>query len=138
MVWSDHGTNFVGANRELQLYASLLKLDWQSTIMGYCTTCEVQWKFTPEQAPHFGGLWEAAVKSFKHHMKRVVREAKLNFDELMTVTAQEKACLNSMPLIPLPQAAHHLEVLTLGHFLVGRPLEALPDHPSSGKNIRTL
>ena len=70
MAWSDHGTNFVGANRELQeISASLRKPDWQSTIMDYCVTCGGQWKFTPEQAPHFGGLWEVAVKSFKNQMR---------------------------------------------------------------------
>ena len=104
------------ANRELQeLYASLCKLDWQSIILDYCTTCGVQWKVTPEQGSHFGGLWEAAVKSFKHHMRRVVGEAKVNFEEMTTVTAQVEACLNSRPLTPLPQAAVDLEVLTPGH-----------------------
>ena len=139
VVWSDHRTNFVGANRELkELYASLHKLGWKNTIMDYCATCGVQWKFTPEQAPHFGGLWEAAVKSFKNHMKRVVGEVKVNFEELTTVIAQVEACLNSRPLTPLPQAPDDLEVLTPGHFLVGRPLEALPDHPSSNQNMPTL
>ena len=39
VVWSDHGTKFMRANKELQeLLASLCKLDWQSTIMDYCTT----------------------------------------------------------------------------------------------------
>jgi len=32
----------------------------------------VQWHFISPAAPHFGGLWEAGVKSFKFHLRRVV------------------------------------------------------------------
>ena len=86
------------------------------------------WKFIPERSPHFGGLWEAAVKSFKRHLSRIVGEVKLTFEELTTVLTQIEACLNSRPLTPLPCADDQgIEVLTLGHFLIGRPIEALPD-----------
>ena len=139
VIWSDHGTNFVGAAREIkELYDNLRTRDWQKTIVEYCTTQSVQWKFTPEQAPHFGGLWEAAVKSFKSHLKKVVGETRLTFEELTTITAQIEACLNSRPLTPLPEASDNLEVLTPGHFLTGRPLEALPDPPSSDSAVSIL
>ena len=41
--------------------------------------------------------------------------------------AQVEACLNSRPLTPLPESTDAIEVLTPGHFLIGRPLTALPD-----------
>lgn len=31
--------------------------------------------------PHFGGIWEAAVKSMKYHLKRTIGEYKLSFEE---------------------------------------------------------
>ena len=128
IIWSDHGTNFVGAAREIrELYIGLRDQGMQQTISNFCASEGVQWKFTPEQAPHFGGLWEAAVKSLKKHMRRVVGEVKLTYEELSTILAQIEACLNSRPLTPLPDAADAIEVLTPGHFLIGRPLMALPD-----------
>ena len=71
------------------------------------------------------------MKSFKVHLKRVVGDARLTYEELATVLTQIEACLNSRPLAALPEPDDGLEVLTPGHFLIGRPLEALPDPSSS-------
>ena len=63
----------------------------------------------------------------KQHLKKVVGETKLTFEECCTVLTQVEACLNSRPLCPLPDSDEGLEALTPGHFLIGQPLEALPD-----------
>ena len=83
-------------------------------------------KFIPERAPHFGGLWEAAVKSLKTHLRRVTANAKLTFEEFLAVLIQVKACLNSRPLTPLPCDDDGIEALTPGHFLIGKPLGISP------------
>ena len=128
IIWSDNGTNFVGAANELKaLFAFLREKETQQRISEFCSSQSICWKFIPERAPHFGGLWEAAVKSMKQHLKKVVGETKLTFEECCTVLTQVEACLNSRPLCPLPDSDEGLEALTPGHFLIGRPLEALPD-----------
>ena len=53
----------------------------------------IVWEFSPERAPHFGGLWEATVKAFKKHLFHVVGEVKLTFEELLTVITQIEAFL---------------------------------------------
>ena len=73
VIWSDHGTNFVGAAKELKKLYALFKTDeMNSGIAEFCSTQNIQWCYTPEHTPHFGGLWEAAVKSFMHHFRRIV------------------------------------------------------------------
>ena len=57
-------------------------------------------KLSPQHSPHFGGLWEAAVKSTKRHLKRIVSGVKLTFEEMSTVLAQIEAVLNSRPFGP--------------------------------------
>ena len=46
-------------------------------------------------------------------------------------------CLNGRPLTPLADG-DVVESLTPGHFLIGRPLEALPDSPNSYRSISLL
>ena len=98
------------------------------TLSRFLSSQHVIWHFSPERAPHFGGLWEATVKSTKFHLKCVVGAQKLTYEELHTLLCQVECCLNSRPLLPLNSHPDDgVEVLTPGHFLVGRHLQALPE-----------
>ena len=115
MIWSDHGTNFVETAKEVEeLYAFLRQTEVQNIFLDECSSQGIQWCFTPERAPHFGSLWEVAVKSIKYHLRRVVSDVKLTYEELHTVLMENEACLNSTPLLALPHAEDGLEVLTPG------------------------
>ncbi|XP_070855575.1 uncharacterized protein [Drosophila suzukii] len=116
-MYSDNGTNFVGANK---LLASAQQADRDHA------TCPT-WHFTPPYSPNFGGLWEAGVKSVKHHLKRTVGSHKQTYEELATVLIRIEACLNSRPLCPLTADPDDLEALTPAHFLIGDTLLA-PAH----------
>ncbi|XP_062558087.1 uncharacterized protein LOC134222963 [Armigeres subalbatus] len=87
----------------------------------------IEFKFIPARSPNFGGLWKAAVKSVKGHMRKVIGNRMLKCDEMQTVVAQIEACLNSRPLTPMSNDPTDLEVLTPGHFLIQRPLTAVPE-----------
>ena len=67
-------------------------------------------------------------------------EVKLTFKELVTTTSRIEACLNSRLLTQLPDNEDGIQALTPGHFLIGRPLEAIPDEcqdrPKSIKLLR--
>ena len=63
----------------------------QEPISDFLSFQMIEWIFIPQHAPHFGGLWEAAVESMKKHLRKVTGEVKLTFDELSTVVAQIEA-----------------------------------------------
>ena len=75
--------NFVGAARELKdLYTHLRNAQTKHSIDMFCADQGIQWSFAPEHAPHFDGLWKAAVKSLKRHFWHIVDDIRLTFEEL--------------------------------------------------------
>ncbi|XP_063994337.1 uncharacterized protein LOC135171637 [Diachasmimorpha longicaudata] len=122
-IYSDNGTNFVGASNELkEIYELLKSVDLQQQAQSLLTNKRIQWHFIPPQSPHFGGLWEAAVKSFKHHLYRIVTNELLTIEEFNTLVIEIEAVLNSRPLTPMSSDPNDLLVLTPGHFLIGESL----------------
>ncbi len=134
---SDNATNFVGAKNELKdIYQLLSQRETQNAVQDYLLSHEVQWHNIPQRAPHFGGLWEAAVKSAKHHLRRIIGNHHLTFEELMTIACQVEAYLNSRPLgVVFTHAEDGVVPLTPGHWLVGRPLLAFPELQTAGNPI---
>ncbi|XP_026827674.1 uncharacterized protein LOC113562437 [Ooceraea biroi] len=123
---SDCGTNLIGADRELrQLFAAASK-DWShlANVLANDGTC---WKFNPPAAPHCGGKWEAGVKSTKHHLKRIIGDTVLTYEEFATLLAQIEAVLNSRPLGALSDDPNDLSALTPGHLLIGTALTTIPE-----------
>ncbi|XP_071653083.1 uncharacterized protein [Temnothorax longispinosus] len=114
---SDNGTTFVGAERELSraYRAALNDPNFQNSTASDGTT----WHFLPPSAPHFGGLWEAGVRSVKHHIRRVLQNHTLTYEEFTTLLCRIEACLNSRPLAALKDTLDDYDALTPGHFLIG-------------------
>ncbi|XP_011687493.1 PREDICTED: uncharacterized protein LOC105449810 [Wasmannia auropunctata] len=122
---SDNGTNFHGADRELnRSFRALIK---DPSLTSHLANDSIDWRFIPPSAPYFGGIWEAGVKSVKYHLKRVIGKHLLSIEEFNTLLTQVEACLNSRPIVPLTDDPNDVNPLTPGHFLVNCPLVAVPE-----------
>lgn len=137
-IWSDNGTNFVGASRELQKLFSAETSSLSKELANSLASQGTKWHFIPPYSPNFGGLWEAGVKSVKFHLRRVIGDSTLTYEELSTVLTQIEACLNSRPLSRMNNDLDGLEALTPSHFLVGEPLVAVPEYNFESSTISSL
>ena len=135
-MYSDNGTTFQGAESELnKLFRQ--ESNFSQDIKNALATDRVNWTYIPPKAPHFGGLWESKVKSFKHHLRRVIGETILTLEEFQTLAAQIEACINSRPLSPMTSDPEDMNALTPGHFLIGSPIIGLPEPHTSNPEINT-
>lgn len=138
-VYCDNGTNFVGAKRDLEDLLKLIKnQQHQETISTFSSTIGINWHFNPPSAPHFGGIWEAGVKSLKYHLKRVIGQQNLTFEELSTVLTEIEAVLNSRPLCALSSDPQSYEALTPAHFLIGESLMTSPQPDMENLQLNRL
>jgi len=128
-LFSDCGTNYVGADAALRrlIADSLHSPTAQDKIQHHTAQQGIEFQFNAPASPHMGGLWESAVKGAKHHLRRVMGDCVLTLSELMTLSTQVEAMLNSRPLTPLLSDPTDLAALTPGHFLIGAPLAAVPE-----------
>lgn len=116
---SDKGLQFVGTMKELE--AAINSWDFKE-LKAEVVKRGITWKFNTPLAPHQGGLWEAGVKSMKHHLRRVIGTHILTFEEFATVLARVEAVMNSRPLTALSDDPNDLTALTPAHFVIGKPL----------------
>ncbi|KAM8701585.1 hypothetical protein ACLKA7_000106, partial [Drosophila subpalustris] len=131
-MFNDNATNFVGASNVLKELQEAF-LESKARLTEYAAERAVQWKFIPPRAPHFGGLWEAAVKAAKHRLQRGAGNANLTPDELSTHLVDVEALLNSRPLVADTSDPNDGEVITPWHQLIGQPLLELPHGSTQGE-----
>ncbi|XP_026475470.1 uncharacterized protein LOC113380447 [Ctenocephalides felis] len=126
--FSDTGTNFIGARHELHKLYNLFKNEHsRNEVINEAAVEGIEWKFNPPNAPHFGGLWESAVKLIKHHLRKVVGETCLTYEEFSTVLTQIEAIVNSRPITSVFDDSNEPTFLSPGHFLIGEALTAFPE-----------
>ncbi|XP_055615123.1 uncharacterized protein LOC129761429 [Toxorhynchites rutilus septentrionalis] len=138
-IFSDNATNFVGAEAELERLSKLFAAEQHvKQLTEFCRSQSITWSFIHPRSPHFGGIWESGVRSVKYHLKRVVGNQQLTFEEMSTVLVQIESVLNSRPLTPCSDDPNDLTAVTPAHFLVGRQMQSIPEPSYPNLKLSTL
>lgn len=127
-VYCDNASTFKSAKTKLtELYKLHNSQQHRSQVQNQTAALGINFHFIPSYSPVFAGLWEAAVKSVKHHLKRVLGSQVFTYEQLYTVLVQIEGILNSRPITPMSSDVEDLSYLTPGHFLTGAPFTCIPD-----------
>lgn len=137
-LYSDNGTNFVGAAKELKELFNIEKSNMVQEIAEILASQGTTWHFIPPRAPNFGGLWEAGIRSTKFHIRRAIGDATLTYEEMSTLLSQIEACLNSRPISIMSTEVGDPSPLTPGHFLIGEALVTIPEINYETSTVSTL
>ena len=116
-MFSDNGTNILGANNELR--KCLKQLDEQR-IQNFCAPKEIDWNFQPPSAPHFGGAYERLVQCAKKALKAVLKNRVVPKEALRTSLVETEGTLNSRPITHVSSDEGDVESLTSNHLLLLR------------------
>ena len=122
-IYSDNGTQFVGADNE---FKRILK-ELAPKIGEFLSEKRIKWVFTTPLAPHAGGYYESGIKTMKHHLVRECGDRSFDYEQFSTFLCKVEAIINSRPLTPMSNDPDDISVLTPAHFLVGRSLVAKPE-----------
>ena len=131
MIYTDNGSNFAGTKAEIEALQKILKNEHANSFQAEAANLHMKWNLIPPRAPHFGGLWEASIKSAKHHLRRIMGNNVLSFEELTTLFCQIEWVLNSRPIGVLSEDPKDPKHLTPAHLCCGGSLEAFPMKISS-------
>ena len=109
-VFSDNGTNFVAAERELK---ELLSAMDENKIQH--AHVDIQWKFLPPHASHMAGVWERLIRSTKQILRNLLsREVSrpVTDEILCTLLCQVESIINDRPLTMNPDGLDDALALT--------------------------
>ena len=79
-IWSDNGTNFVGAEKELLEVTRR----WNDYAPAALVCKGIRWKFNPPSAPQHGGSWERIVRSCKRVFFSILGNRRMTGETLNT------------------------------------------------------
>ena len=120
VIYSDNGTNFTGANNLFNA------IDWKM-IEGEAAIRRITWKFNPPSASWWGGFWERLIQIVKKMLRRVLKNASLTYEEMLSLLCECEAIVNSRPLTYVSEDSDELKPITPAMFLQEIPEVGVPD-----------
>ncbi|KAL1454605.1 hypothetical protein WDU94_010821 [Cyamophila willieti] len=118
---SHQGKNFIG------FYNASCKLNWDE-IAKYCATRKIEWRFNPPSAPWWGGFWERLIGILIPLLKRVLGNATISCEELLTILSDCEAVINSRPISYMSEEKSDLSFLTPNMFLHDIQESGVPEY----------
>lgn len=121
-ILSDKGTNFRGAEQELQKAIAKMSPDLQQSLANQ----KITFKFNPPGGPQFGEVWKREIRSVKTALYATVGAQPLPEDVLRKVFVEVEGILNSKLFGYVSSSIADPDPVTPNHLLMGWPDGSLP------------
>ena len=132
VMYSDPGSNFCSASRELDKHWKSMLQDDKDKIISYASEKGMEWKFSTADSPWQNGAVEALVKSIKKVLNIVMQNQRLSPSEFSGVLYGVANDINERPIATMTIDAE-LSILTPNSLLLGRSTAKNPGewHPTT-------
>ena len=127
-IRSDNGTNFIGAQRELEENMRLLDID---KIQTEAHGRNITWIFNCPSSPNAGGCWERLIGIAKRFLYDALKNEAPKTETLVSVLIEAENVINSRPLTEIPVTSEDDEPITPNHFLMGCVNSTQTPHPET-------
>ena len=121
--FSDNGKTFKAASKVIHDIVSA------EEVQQHLSQVNMKWSFNLVKAPRWGGMFERLIQFMKRCLRKVIGQAKLSYDELITTAAEIVSIINSRPLSYVTPDDLS-KPLTPSHLLMGGRALILPDNLS--------
>ena len=129
----DCGTNFVGANTELQEAES----EFNKKVEDFATDHRCKWEFNPPHASHFGGVWDRQIGTIRRVLDAMfakLGKTQLMHELLVMLMAEVVAIVNPRPISALPSDTDDPQPLSPAMLLA---MKTRPAGPPPGQFLHT-
>ena len=113
-IFSDQGSNFKGADREMR--EALEKLD-KDKIISDSSNMGIEWVFGPANDGAAGGSWERLIGMIKKLLRATIGTHNMQIDDFDALLAAAAAVMNRRPLTRVSAKPGEEMVLSPAHFL---------------------
>lgn len=113
-IWSDNGTNFVGARQELRRVIQ----DWNQRQIYEHLLKEITWKFNSPGASHMGEIWERQIQTIRAVLESVVKQQTMNDETVVTLMTVVVGIGNGKPITKLSNDPRVERLLPSNHLLM--------------------
>lgn len=124
-VISDNAKTFLSSSKQLST------LFENPEVTRHLSNKGIEWSFNLPKAPWWGGFFERLIGSAKRCLRKILGNARLTYEELLTAVLDVEVVLNSRPLTYVSTEDFE-EPLTPSHLIFGRRLLSLPNSVNQG------
>ena len=132
LIVSDNAQNFKTSK-------NILKEIFDSEkVRSYLLQKKIDWDFIQAKSPWWGGFYERLIQVVKRVLRKLLRNARLSYEEFLTVLTESECTINSHPLTHMTSDEFDGVPLTPSHLLYGRRIQSLPDaQPKTDKDFNS-